>query len=64
MFSDLGIVNYVEADCSVLYEDFIEKFDRFKQKKRWNKSELISLFKEILPNFNHEEKHKNLDQKM
>ncbi len=64
LFSDLGVVNYVKNDFSVLYEDFIDRFNSFKLRKCWDKSELINLFKEILPNFNHEEKHKNLDQKM
>jgi FlaA1/EpsC-like NDP-sugar epimerase len=64
VFSDLGVVNYAESNTPIPYEDFISKLNKFKLRKCWSKNELINLFKEILPSFNHEEKHKNLDQKM
>ena len=59
-----GIINFAEDQSFVHYEDFVTKFNNLKVRKSWKKNELVKLFKEILPNFNHEEKQKNLDQKM
>ena len=64
VFSDLGVINFAEDQSFVHYEDFVTKFNNLKIRKRWNKNELVNLFREILPNFSHEEKQKNLDQKM
>ncbi len=63
-FESIGVIkNEAEYDEYVLtrFEDEIMKF---KDKKVWNKEDLIEIFRKALPNFNHIETGKNLDQKM
>ena len=64
VFSNIGIVQYAANGNFLPYADFLAIYDSFKLNDSWQKSELIKLFTTILPNFIHEEKHKNLDQKM
>ncbi len=63
-FSQLGIVkNKFDVDLQKL-----NKFDRSIQEMRskgeWTKEEIVTLFQEILPSFDHENKMKSLDEKM
>ena len=63
-FESIGVIkNEAEYDEYVLtrFEDEIMKL---KEKKVWNKEDLIEIFRKVLPNFNHIETGKNLDQKM
>ena len=63
-FKALGIIKN-----TLLYDD--KKLDLFEngvnkliKNKNWSKNEILNLFKDILPNFNHLETGKYLDQKM
>ncbi len=63
-FQNMGIIkneiDYEHARVS-LFEDRIMGM---KQRGSWNKSELVDLFNEMIPNFNHKETGKYLDSKM
>ncbi len=43
---------------------FLQQIESLKKKKHWNKTDILDLFIEMLPNFDHMEKNKNLDQRM
>jgi FlaA1/EpsC-like NDP-sugar epimerase len=43
---------------------FLAEIDRMKSARQWSKDELVSLFHEMLPGFDHKEKGKYLDSKM
>ncbi len=63
-FHDLGIVkNEALFDSSVL-NYFQKEIMRFKEKQKWTKQEIVTLFKQVIPNFGHEERGKYLDSKM
>ena len=62
-FKNIGIVK----NCKKMYKDydfFLNSLNEIKKNNKWTKVEIIKLFKSILPEFNHLEKGKNLDQKM
>jgi len=63
-FNDLGIV---KSNLTINTDDLVyfqNKILQMKESRKWTKSELVNLFQRILPEFHHEEKGKNLDQKM
>lgn len=63
-FKDLGIVkNDLKFDAQKL-DYFQSTIELFKMERAWSKEKLISLFRELLPEFMHEEKGKYLDSKM
>lgn len=63
-FTEMGIVkNNLLVDKSALV-DFEDRVNRYVATKSWTKSDLVTLFSKLLPNFDHEEKNRNLDQKM
>ena len=63
-FKSLGVVEKTrrhemkEVDC------FFEKLERLFDKEDFTKAQVVEAIKEFIPNFEHEEKGKNLDQKM
>jgi FlaA1/EpsC-like NDP-sugar epimerase len=63
-FKNIGIVKN-EAKCQT---DLISKFEDsirgFKEERQWNKDDLVKLFHEMIPGFNHKETGKYLDGKM
>lgn len=64
-FENLGIIKNDDAvlnNAKVAY--FSETITLLKQNKQWTKEEIVSLFNEMIPNFNHKEKGKYLDAKM
>ncbi|GAK97013.1 UDP-N-acetylglucosamine 4,6-dehydratase [Nonlabens tegetincola] len=63
-FENLGVIKneYIQNDDKISY--FEEKINEMKSNREWKKSEIVDLFKQILPNFSHEEKGKFLDSKM
>ena len=63
-FDSLGVVE--AKDCPNTNEliVFLSKLKRIFDKDIFTKEDIVSCIKEYLPNFNHEEKGKNLDQKM
>lgn len=62
-FSNLGIVKNAKAMEKNEAERFIEKLTELFNRKA-TKEELIHILQEVVPNFHHIEKAKNLDQKM
>lgn len=63
-FSDVGIVkNDYEFDGAAL-ESFEAMVQNCFTKNTWTKAELVKEFSKLVPNFEHEEKNKNLDNKM
>ena len=63
-YSDIGVIknsyiNHANADLKT----FEEKLSALT-KTTWSKGELVKLFEDLLPDFNHQEKGKFLDQKM
>ncbi|KGE71141.1 UDP-N-acetylglucosamine 4,6-dehydratase [Spirochaeta lutea] len=63
-FSTLGVVlNSHGADQSLL-RDFTQTIHSLLKRGSWEKTELVALFKTLLPNFGHKETGKYLDGKM
>jgi FlaA1/EpsC-like NDP-sugar epimerase len=63
-FNDIGIVkNNFEFDGSAI-ESFESYITDCLQDKSWDKAEMVKRFLTLVPNFEHEEKNKNLDNKM
>jgi FlaA1/EpsC-like NDP-sugar epimerase len=63
-YNDFGIVkSNLEFNNSKL-DNFIEKFNELKKNRIVDKEIMISMFKDVLPDFEHEEKGKYLDSKM
>jgi len=63
-FKTLGVVE--ETTCKPMSEvnDFFEKLEAIFHKDDFTKVQVVDAIKEFIPNFEHEEKGKNLDQKM
>lgn len=63
-FSSLGVIeNYPCRESAEIFSFFSEMETLFKRND-FKKEEIVSLLKTFIPNFEHEEKGKNLDQKM
>ena len=45
-------------------DNFLIKIKELQDSNIWNKNDILSLFRMVLPSFNHIEMNKNLDQKM
>jgi len=65
-YKNIGIVEYSNSNFTSLikYEEFLSKLEKILISQHWEKQDLVDLFKKVLPDFNHEEKFKYLDQKM
>jgi len=62
-FSNIGIVlNKYEKNPNL--KVFLNEFNLMANSNKITKQDLVDLFKIVLPGFNHEEKNKNLDDKM
>jgi FlaA1/EpsC-like NDP-sugar epimerase len=63
-FNNLGIIkNELSFDNNKL-EYFINTIQKMKAAGKWGKTELVNLFKEMIPNFLHKETGRYLDSKM
>jgi len=63
-FKNLGIIkNELTFDNNKL-EYFTHTIRKMKENRKWEKTELVSLFKEMIPDFLHKETGKYLDSKM
>ncbi|MFP4024612.1 MAG: UDP-N-acetylglucosamine 4,6-dehydratase [Thiohalospira sp.] len=63
-FVNLGVIkNKLDFDNDKL-DLFSSSIQKLKASKKWDKPELLTLFKEMIPNFIHKEKGKYLDSKM
>ena len=63
-FQFLGVVEETKRRPMDEVNSFFEKLEAIFAKDDFTKAEVVSAIKEFLPNFEHEEKGKNLDQKM
>lgn len=63
-FDNLGIIKNEWESKEDLTNFFEGQIVQMREKKRWSKGEIVTLFKQMIPNFLHEEKGKYLDSKM
>ena len=63
-FKSIGAIKNRAVYNSQLLDEFIEFTNRSKLLKRWTKEQIVSAFHKIIPDFNHKETGKNLDEKM
>ena len=62
-FENLGIIKN-EFNLNLNLNLFSESIQQMKDKKEWNKAELVELFNLMIPDFRHKEVGKYLDSKM
>lgn len=63
-FSSLGVILSKEHRPMAEVEYFMKNLDKIFARPDFTKAEVIRCLRDFLPNFEHEEKGKNLDQKM
>lgn len=63
-FSALGVVEQTTRRNMTEVNDFFSELEAIFQREDFTKSEVVESIKKFIPNFEHEEKGKNLDQKM
>lgn len=63
-FSALGVVEQTTRRNMDEVNDFFSELEAIFQREDFTKAEVVESIKKFIPNFEHEEKGKNLDQKM
>ena len=63
-FSALGVVEQTTRRNMTEVNDFFSELEAIFQREDFTKAEVVESIKKFIPNFEHEEKGKNLDQKM
>ena len=63
-FSALGVVEQTTRRNMDEVDTFFSELEDIFQKDDFTKAEVVESIKKFIPNFEHEEKGKNLDQKM
>lgn len=63
-FKALGVVEQTTRHNMDEVDSFFERIERIFVKEDFTKAQVVEAIKEFIPNFEHEEKGKNLDQKM
>ena len=63
-FQALGVVEQTTRHKMGEVNGFFDKLERIFAKEDFTKAQVVDAIKEFIPNFEHEEKGKNLDQKM
>jgi len=63
-FSALGVVEQTTRHSMEEVDDFFARLEGIFEKEHFTKAEVVDAIREFIPNFEHEEKGKNLDQKM
>jgi len=63
-FKALGVVEETTRRPMPEVNAFFEKLEGIFHKDDFTKAQVVEAIKEFIPNFEHEEKGKNLDQKM
>ena len=63
-FQALGVVEQTTRHEMDEVNNFFEILERIFAKEDFNKAQVVDAIKEFIPNFDHEERGKNLDQKM
>lgn len=63
-YPHLGVIKNAPTFDQQSLERFLSKIDKLKSSKGWDKEDLISLFNEMIPGFDHKEVGRYLDGKM
>lgn len=63
-FKSLGVIEQTTRHNVDEVNTFFDKLEYLFSKEDFTKAQVVEAIKEFIPNFNHEEKGKNLDQKM
>jgi hypothetical protein len=63
-FKNLGIIKNESKFDDKILDNFIIAIEEIRRKKTWNKSSIVKIFNEMIPNFDHRETGKYLDDKM
>ena len=63
-FNALGVVCHTTRHKMDEVNGFFDKLEGIFAKEDFTKAQVVDAIKEFIPNFEHEEKGKNLDQKM
>ncbi|MFT6716400.1 MAG: FlaA1/EpsC-like NDP-sugar epimerase [Saprospiraceae bacterium] len=63
-FENLGIIKNDPVYDETLLEKFTSTIQTMQKNKAWEKGDIVDLFNELIPNFNHKETGKYLDNKM
>ena len=63
-FASLGVVEQTSRHNMEEVNSFFDKLENIFQKENFTKAQVVDAIKTFIPNFEHEEKGKNLDQKM
>ena len=63
-FQALGIVEQTSRHSMDEVDGFFEKLEEIFAKEDFAKAQVVDAIRDFIPNFEHEEKGKNLDQKM
>lgn len=63
-FVNLGVIKNGKGDFQTKIQYFSDEINKMKNKKSWKKEDIVDLFNEMIPKFEHVEKGKYLDSKM
>jgi len=63
-FSEIGVINAEPIFDESLLNSFEEQIKRLKSSGNWSKQDIMDLFLSVIPNFDHKETGKYLDQRM
>jgi FlaA1/EpsC-like NDP-sugar epimerase len=63
-FENIGIIKNEPIYDETLLNKFSIEIGKMKSEKIWEKAQIVELFNELIPNFNHKETGKFLDNKM
>ena len=63
-FENIGVIKKDADYDEDMLNYFVKSIDAMKQRGSWSRGELVDLFNEMIPNFNHKETGKFLDGKM
>ncbi len=63
-FKTVGIIRNQPEFVDSKLDQFMNGIESLKERGKWNKGELLELYNILLPNFNHKETGKYLDQRM
>ena len=62
-FSSIGLIKNIPRN-NISIEDFVDRIDSLIESRNWQKEDIVNIFEDFLPDYNHEELNTNLDQKM
>lgn len=63
-FKGFGVIKNTQEFDELKLSSFLNRIQDMRNQLQWSKSEIVDLFHELLPEFEHEEKGKYLDSKM